>query len=220
MATRPVPSLLVSLTASTLAAVGAVAWLGRSDSAWVVVGALALLLALIALLGWQLAATVGARAPRYPRAASLLPGVAAVALLLPLGLVDAARSSVRPGSSPQGTVRGFLGAVLDTNGVSACSYLSGRVRLEFEGAARTAATCESHFAGATLRIGGQVIDSDGQLDGLDYSVAGAGASRRVTVSSGAGRLRFLLRPATAVERNAFSAPPTPWRIDSSVNGLG
>jgi hypothetical protein len=33
-------------------------------------------------------------------------------------------------------------------------------------------------------------------------------------------MSFLLQPADRFERQAFAAPPTPWRIASNVSALG
>jgi hypothetical protein len=134
--------------------------------------------------------------------------------------VHATQPSTRPGSSPQGTVRGFLGAVVDTDGEQACGFLSAGARRRLEAPARRGQTCESFFAGASIRVGGAPLTSYGQLDRLHYAVTASGADREVVVSARGLRLAFDLRPATAVERHAFAPPATPWRIDSSVDGLG
>jgi hypothetical protein len=215
-------ALLVPFTASALAVAGAAGWLGRSDSGWVTAGAVVLVLVLSTLLGWRLVRWLGPTggAP-LPRVASVVPAVAAVGLLVPLGVVQFTQPTELPSASPAGTVRGFLGAVVDDDGVAACPFLSDNSRLELEGGpARLGPSCESFFAGVDLRIGGATLTSDGQLDRLHYTTTGTGERRQVVVSGHGGQLRFRLRPATVVERKAFFAPSTPWRIDSSVNGLG
>jgi hypothetical protein len=204
--------LLVSFSLSALAVVGAVGWLGRTGSPAVAVGALALALALTALVLARLVAMLPQRARPYPRSAWVVPGLAALALLVPLGVTSAAHAPVRPGASPQGTVRGFLGAVVDRDGVTACRYLTAGARRDFE---RTGPTCESFFGRAELRLGGHGFTSDGQLGGLTYATAG----RAVTVSWHGHRMRFVLRAASPRERSEFLAPATPWRIGSSVDRL-
>jgi hypothetical protein len=215
-------SLLVPFTTSALAIVGAVGWLARSDSGWVTVGSVLLVVVLVTLLGWRLARWLGPTggAP-LPAVVSAIPAVAAVALLVPLGVAHLSQPSELPTASPAGTVRGFLGAVIDEDGVGACPFLDETSRLELEGGpSRDGQSCESFFSGAVLRLGGETVSSDGQLDRLHYATSGTGGERRVVVSGDGHRMIFRLRPATLVERKAFYAPSTPWRIDSSVDPLG
>ena len=206
--------LLLSFTFSALAVVGAVGWLGRTGSPLVAIGAVALAMALAALVLARLAAMLPERArqPRHPWVAWLVPGVAAVALLVPLAVTSAARAPLRPGASPQGTVRGFLGAVVDRDGLSACRYLTAGARRDFE---RTGATCEDFFGQSELRLGGHAFTSDGSLAALRF----ASHSRTVTVAWHGHTMRFVVRPASARERTEFEPPPTPWRIASNVGRL-
>jgi hypothetical protein len=206
--------LLLSFTFSALAVVGAVGWLGRTGSPLVAIGAVALAMALAALVLARLAAMLPERArqPRHPWVAWLVPGVAAVALLVPLAVTSAARAPLRPGASPQGTVRGFLGAVVDRDGVGACPYLTAGARRDFE---RHGATCEDFFGQSELRLGGHAFPSDGSLAALRFASHG----RVVTVSGHGHTMRFVVRPASARERTEFEPPPTPWRIASNIGHL-
>ena len=206
--------LLLSFTFSALAVVGAVGWLGRTGSPLVAIGAVALAMALAALVLARLAAMLPERArqPRHPWVAWLVPGVAAVALLVPLAVTSAARAPLRPGASPQGTVRGFLGAVVDRDGVGACPYLTAGARRDFE---RHGATCEDFFGQSELRLGGHAFTSDGSLAALRF----ASHSRTVTVAWHGHTMRFVVRPASARERTEFEPPPTPWRIASNIGHL-
>jgi hypothetical protein len=207
--------LLLSFTLSALAVVGAVGWLGRTDSPLVGVGAVVLALVLTALVLGRLMAMLPQRArrARHPWVAWLVPGVAAVALLVPLAVTSVARAPLRPGSSPEGTVRGFLGAVVDRDGVTACRYLTAGARRSFE---RSGATCESFFGEAELRLGGHGFITDGSLGALQWAVS---RGHEVTVAWHGHRMRFVLHPASATERAEFLAPATPWRIASSVSRL-
>jgi hypothetical protein len=200
--------LLVSFALSALAVVGAVGWLGRTDSPLVAVGAVALAVALTALVLGRLAAMLPdrPRVLRHPSAAWLVPGIAAAALLVPLGLPSLAHPPFLPSGSPAGTVRGFLGAVVDDDGVTACRYLTGEARAE-----AADHSCQGFFGGVTLRLGGRAITSDAQLDRLAYATHG----HRVTVDGA----RFVLTRATPAGRAEFMAPPTPWRIASNVGWL-
>jgi hypothetical protein len=119
-------------------------------------------------------------------------------------------------------VRGFLDqAVVNDDGEAACTYLTARARVGFEGhGLEGPASCQSFFGTATLRLGGRAISSERLVDRLHYAVAPIGADRLVTVSSGGQEIRFRLRPADGYERQAFGAPVTPWRIASSVDALG
>jgi hypothetical protein len=200
--------LLVSFALSALAVVGAVGWLGRTDSPIVAVAAVLLALALTGMVLARLAAMLPdrPRALRHPRASWLVPGLAAVVLLVPLGVPSLAHPPVRPGSSPRGTVRGFLGDVVDNDGVSACRYLTGRARGESAGG-----SCQAFIGAVSLRLGGHAITSAAQLDRLTYATRG----HTVTV----GGRRFVLTRATPAARAEFLPPPTPWRIASGVGRL-
>jgi len=206
--------LLLSFTLSALAVVGAVGWLGRTGSPLVAVGAVLLAVALAALVLGRLMGMLPERArpPRHPWVAWLVPGAAAVALLVPLAVTSAARAPLRPGTSPQGTVRGFLGAVVDRDGVSACRYLTAGARRDFE---RSGATCEDFFGESELRLGGHGFTSDGSLAALRFSEDGP----VVTVAWHGHAMRFAVRPASARELSEFQPPPTPWRIASNVSRL-
>ena len=200
--------LLVSFTLSALAIVGAVGWLGWTDSPLVTIGAVVLAVALTALVLGRLAAMLPERprALRQPLAFVVVPSLAAAALLVPLAVSSAASPRVLPSGSPAGTVRGFLGDVVDNDGVDACRYLTNDVRVRDAHYA-----CQSFFGAATLRLGGRLVTSDAQLDRLTF------VTRGTTVTVG-GR-RFVVVPATATERTEFLAPPTPWRIASDVRWL-
>jgi hypothetical protein len=206
--------LLLSFTLSALAVVGAVGWLARTGSPWAAAGAVGLALALTALVLWRLATMLRERPRkmRRPYLAWVLPGVAAVALLVPLAATDVANAPVRPSATPAGTVRGFLGDVVDRDGVGACRYLTASARLDFE---RHGWTCESFFGQAELRLDGHAVTSDGQVGALRYATAG----RDVTVSWHGHGARFVVAPASATERSEFMPPPTPWRIASNVSSL-
>jgi hypothetical protein len=200
--------LLVTFTLSALAVVGAVGWLGRTGSPLVAIAAVALAVTLTAMVLGRLAAMLPdhPRALRHPHAYWLAPGIAAAVLLVPLGLPSVTHPPVRPGSSPQGTVRGFLGDVVDNDGVGACRYLTGRARGESVGG-----SCQAFFGAVSLRLGGRAITSDAQLDRLAYTTRGD----LVRV----GDRRFVVSRATFGERESFLAPPTAWRIASSVRWL-
>ena len=195
--------LLLSFTLSALAVVGAVGWLGRTGSPLVLVAAIALALVLTGLVLGRLLAMLPQRprVMRHPSAAWLIPGIAAVALLAPLGVPSVAHPPMRPGSSPAGTVRGYLGAVVDNDGITACRYLTTRARREYAGG-----SCQGYFGAKQLRFDGRAVTSDAQLGRLHYATRG----NIVTVS---GR-RYVVARATQGERSEFLAPPTPWRIAS------
>ena len=191
--------LLLSFTLSALAVVGAVGWLGRTGSPLVAAGAVLLAVALAALVLGRLQGMLPERArpPRHPWVAWLVPGVAAVALLVPLAVTSVARAPLRPGAGPQGTVRGFLGAVVDRDGVGACRYLTAGARRDFE---RTGATCEDFFGQSELRLGGHGFTSDGSLAALTF------ASRRPRRDGLMGRAR---------DAASSSAPPRRASVRSS-----
>ena len=187
--------LLACFTLSALAVVGAVGWLGWTASPLVTIAAVGFAVALTAMVLARLLAMLPERprALRHPRAFVVIPGVAAAALLVPLAVATAASSRVLPSGTPAGTVRGFLGDVVDNDGVDACRYLTNDVRVRDAHHA-----CQSFFGAATLRLGGRLITSDAQLERQTYVAHGT----TVTVD---GR-RFVVAPATATERTEFLAP--------------
>jgi hypothetical protein len=205
--------LLVAFTLSALAVVGAVGWAARSGSDVVLVAAVALAIALAAMVLLRLAGMLPERIrpSRYPHAAWLVPGVLAVALLGPLAFTSVAAAPVRPGGSETGTVRGFLGNVVDQYGVGACRYLTTGAQDAVQGRPYTGSGCAAVLDEA--QIAG--IFTDAQIDRLHYTVHG----RTVTVTGYGDRLAFVLAPADRREQTEFQAPPTPWRIASDVSWL-
>jgi hypothetical protein len=208
--------LLAAFVAGPLGVVEAVAWLGRTGSAWVVAAAVALMLALLARLSLDLGRILDGQA--RARAGRVLGAVTVVALVtaaVPFGGAAVARA--RDGA-PEATVRGYLtAAAVDGDGVSGCRYLSQRTRAQFERA--SGQTCDSFFGDRTVRIGGEAIDSNAQLAAAHYTVTTAGRDRLVTMTYAGQSIRFRLAPATTVERQEYLAPPTPWRIASGVQGV-
>jgi hypothetical protein len=200
--------LLAAFTLSALAVVGAVGWLGRTGSPVVAVAAVALAVALVlALLGRLLAMMPQhPRDRRFPHATWVVPGIAAVALLVPLGAGSVEHPPVRPGATAIGTVRGFLGAIVDNDGVTACRYLTTQASAEY-----ARGECQGYFGAARLRAGGRLVTSASQLDRLHYAAHG----RVVTVSGD----RFVLARATPAERTEFQAPPGPWRVAAGIGQL-
>jgi hypothetical protein len=105
-------------------------------------------------------------------------------------------------------------AVVDANPVSACGYLTPRARKSFR-----PQDCATFVAGSHLDLGGLSVDSGAALGRLAYTSTPDGSARIVRVSHDGGRLTFVLRPASPEARAEFAAPPTAWRIDSSVAAL-
>jgi hypothetical protein len=207
------PALLAAFVAGALGVVDAVAWLGRTQSPWLVAVAALLMLALLARLGVELARLLDDRSRQ--RTGRILAGFAALAILA--AAAPFARPAVaRDGDgTPVATVRGYLtAAAVDGDGVSACRYLSRPARTEFERA--SGQTCESFFGFRTVRIGGEAIESSSQLAAAHYTVRAVGRDRLVMMTYAGQPVRFLLTPATATERQEYLAPSTPWRIASNV----
>lgn len=160
------------------------------------------------MTGWQ----------RTRSAAWLVVLVCAVGVAA--GVADAAtRASRGSQDTPLATVRDFLGsAVVNHDGFAACRYLTPRARVSFE-ASSAGQTCESWFGGAELTLGGMQVQSNAQLGQVTYRILTRGADRLVQVSQRGQSVSFLLRPADGTDANEFHAPPTHWRIDSSVAAL-
>jgi hypothetical protein len=124
-------------------------------------------------------------------------------------------------NTPQATVRDFLtSAVVNTDGVTACSYLTERAQLSFEGREhKSGQTCQTFFGYARLTLGGLSVQSNAQLNELSYRQVPRGATWRITVSHRGQAISFVVRRADAADREEFMPPPTDWRIDSSVAAL-
>jgi hypothetical protein len=166
-----------------------------------------------------------ARRSRPPsrRALKLQATALAAAFLFAIAAPAFARhaENVSHQATPQATVRDFLNAaVVDNDGVTACRYLTPRARLSFEHHAPYQRSCESYFGSADLTLGGLHVQSRRDLNELAYRVVPVGSARRVDVSHDGQSLSFVLRPASPPDLEEFWAPPTPWRIDSSVAALG
>jgi hypothetical protein len=205
--------LLLSFSLSALAVVGAVGWAARSGDPLVVAAAVVLALGLTAMVLLRLAGMLPdrVRAPRFPRATAIVPGVLAASLLGSLAIANVAEAPTRPGGTQAGTVRGFLGYVVNDNGVGACRYLTNRARDAVQGSPITNPGCAAVLDQAQL----PGITTDAQVGRLRYTVRG----RTVTVVGDGDRLHFVLQPATRSDRAEFEAPPTPWRIASNVSDL-
>jgi hypothetical protein len=176
------------------------------------VGAVLLLFALTALAGRRLALTFNTHGPVLGRLAAIAPATVAAALLIPLGVLHADLPATLPSGSPQGTVRQYLGALADGDGIGACGVLGTGAQHRVQAGSPSDASCSAVLADTSLRLGGRLVTDAAQLDALHYAVSARGRDRQVVVSDTAGRLRFLLRPATASERANGFAPFTPWRI--------
>jgi hypothetical protein len=213
MPDRPAPVLLAAFAAGALAVAEAVAWIGRTQSAWLDVVAVVLMLALLAAIGTSLGrvlAESGEGPRRTRRAATGLGVIAAVALLAgaaPFVVPALARAGL---DGPEAAVRGYVGAEIDGDGIGACRYLSGPARAYVEHV--TGQDCESYYGSAAARVGDRVLTGDSQLAGARYSETARGRDRIVTMRYDGTHGRFVLTPATAAERAAYLAPPVPWRI--------
>jgi hypothetical protein len=218
---------LIGFVACTLAVALLVVWLG-SDATWpILVVAIAAVLAVTALGAVGISRLlrdepVAPKAAGASRWAGARRFVFVPLVALPLVVGGALLLAPRPRTTPIATVRDFLtAAVVDTNGQTACTYLTAEARVDFEGPGLSGpATCQSFFGGAMLRLGGVTVASRAQLDRLDYAVTRQGRDRLVTASYHGQSIRFELWPANGFEVNAFHAPDTPWRIASAVNALG
>jgi hypothetical protein len=148
-------------------------------------------------------------------------GVLCAAFALTIGsAVNAVVSTSHSQATPQATVRDFLAAAeVDGDGVTANRYLTAHARASFH-AAVTAPSAQMFFTGDHLVLGGLPVDTNASLRQLSYRVVPDDADRRVEISHGGQSFWFTLRPATRGELARVMAPPTPWRIDSSVRALG
>jgi hypothetical protein len=173
---------------------------------WVAL-AIALELVVAAALLFRLRRMVDSEDSAVPRrGAKGLWTIPLLVALVPLIVAGAVHAAPRPAGSPVATVKGFLSsAVVDNDGVTACTYLTAGARAGIE---RGGATCETFFGGASLRR----VSSDHDLAKLRYVVSG----RVVTVDG----VRFVLRRANAVELQESHAPDTSWRIASPPLALG
>ena len=149
-----------------------------------------------------------------------LIGFAATAVIAVGAFTGAAAFTHDDGSgTPEHTVRDFLvDAVADHDGFDACTYATGRAVQEVAAAVPRGMSCEAAVDSyARLTLGGERIDTEAAVKALTYHAERqADGSERVTVSEHGESRSFVLRRATRRELAEFSAPPTPWRIDSGL----
>jgi hypothetical protein len=141
----------------------------------------------------------------------------ALALLAVIPLAGCTRNEpagavARAGDNPVKAVKDYLvNAAVDQNGYEACVYLTSSEQ-------RAAATrsggpeCRQAFDLATLRLGGQTIDTVRQLEGLAANASVRGNRATVRLTKNGGSAVFELVKATPAETNQFLAPDTEWRI--------
>lgn len=116
------------------------------------------------------------------------------------------------GNDPVKAVREFLtdGAV-DHNGYEACVFLTTSEQAAV--ARRVGGTeCRQAFDLASLRLGGQLIDTVHEVDRLAASATVDGDQASVRITTGGQSVRFELVKATTAEQAQFLAPDTEWRI--------
>jgi hypothetical protein len=146
-------------------------------------------------------------------AATAVLAVSAVALGTAIGRDSDA-------GSPASTVRAFLiDAAVEHNGVVACRYLTPHALRRVLDVEPPHSSCETSLSFRRLTLGGRLIDQESAVKALKYRVEQRGGRARVTVSGDGAAHSFGLRRATATELDEFQRPPTPWRIDSGVDGL-
>ena len=122
--------------------------------------------------------------------------------------------------SPQDTVRDFLvTSVVDGDGVDACGFLTPGAARSLRAVEPRDVTCHEALARTRLTLGGEHVDDEAEVKGLDYRVTQHGGRARVTVSVDGAAMTFTLRRANDAEDGVAGVPPTPWRIDSRVDQL-
>ena len=153
---------------------------------------------------------------------TLLMFGAIVALAVCAVVVASAVTHDDDSPSPQHTVRDFLiDAVVRHDGMDACAYATQRSLDQLSAAEPRGMSCVTAIAsGAQLTLGGERIDTEAAVKALRYRVENEANGRaQVTVSARGASRSFVLRRGTRRELVVFSAPPTPWRIDSGFERL-
>jgi hypothetical protein len=124
--------------------------------------------------------------------------------------------------SPQHTVRDFLvAAVARHDGLDACRYVARQALVDVHAVEPRGMSCEAAISSyAHLTLGGERVDTEAAVKALTYRVDDEADGRaRVTVSANGASRSFVLERATRRELVEYSAPPTPWRIDSGIDRL-
>jgi hypothetical protein len=143
------------------------------------------------------------------RTRTALLATAALAFALSLGACE--RTSAA-GDSPVKAVKDFLNdGVVDHNGYEACVYMT--TRQQRAGARLTGLDeCREAFDLATLRLGGETVDTVHKVETLAAQSSVDGDRAWVRVSRGGESIEFRLVKAGSHEEEEFLAPRTEWRI--------
>jgi hypothetical protein len=143
--------------------------------------------------------------------------VAVVTVAVAAAVVTMARDSGAP--TPEGTVRDFLvAAVVEHNGVFACTYLTPRAAREISAVEPRDTPCEVALDDSRLTLGPDVVHDEAAIKRLSYRQERRGGLARVTVGAGGAARTFSLRKTTA-QAPLGPAHDTPWRIDSGAAAL-
>lgn len=125
---------------------------------------------------------------------------------------DPAGGVAGAGDNPVKVVKDYLvDAAVDQNGYEACVYLTFS---EQRAAVRRSGgpECRQAVDLATLRLGGQTIDTVHQVKRLAASSSVRGDRATVRLTKNGESAAFALVKATRTETNEFLAPDTEWRI--------
>jgi hypothetical protein len=156
------------------------------------------------------------RDARFLMACRCTPALA-LALLAATPLAACTRNEpagavARAGDNPVKAVKDYLvNAAVDQNGYEACVYLTGteqRAAVARSGGPE----CRQAFDLATLRLGGQTIETALQVKRLAARASVRGDRATVRLSRNGDSAAFELVKATPAETNEFLAPDTEWRI--------
>jgi hypothetical protein len=152
---------------------------------------------------------------------ALIAFLATAALVVCAAAVAAAVSHDDDSPTPAHTVRDFLvAAVAQHAGITACPYLSQQAQARLAAREPRGMSCTTAIADHAHLDLGSDVDTEAAIKALDYRTeAEAHGRERVTVSASGHGVSFVLRRATQSELVAFSAPPTPWRIDAGLDAV-
>jgi hypothetical protein len=117
-----------------------------------------------------------------------------------------------PGDDPVKVVKDFLiDGTIDNNGYEACVFMTTRQQ---RAAARRvgALECRQAFDLATLKLGGEPIQTVHEVERLSAGSEVHGRRAWVRLSRGGESIEFRLVKADAREQDQFEAPDTGWRI--------
>jgi hypothetical protein len=113
--------------------------------------------------------------------------------------------------NPLAVTRDYItDGVVDNNGSLACGYLT--LAQQSEASKVAGGECRQAFVRADFKLGGQDINTQREVDGLNAHTTVEGSRATVRLSRGGDAVQFRLAKADSAEQQQFQAPNSEWRI--------